>query len=503
MKTKLPLLILFVLLCMSSHATPPCVALGDQTTYGTNNIWIGYAYQGKNFDTYYGYVNEGISSSPNFDENFGGDQVNYATNGCPVYTENFSMRYKLTQSFADADYVFIVGADDGYRLSLDGGSTWPVDNWGDHGYTTSTYSIHLNGTYNLVLEYYENAVGNRVSFNVVKSCTGSGDPTAYGTNNIWQAYVYSGTNFNTYKGYVTEGVALNPNFDESFSGDNSTYNTSDCSITTELFSVRYRLQKAFTNGTYTFVVGGDDGYRLSLDGGSTWIINKWSDQSYGTTTLTTVVNGTKSMVLEYYENGGQNRISFNLSGGTVLPVQLISFDAKSISTGGSLLTWQTAAEMNAEYFNVQRSEDGYHFQNLSQISARSVITGNTINYSYKDNSLSSGMVYYRLELIDKDGNHNFSNVIKLSSVASSHEIKIFPTMVNHNNVFIETTHPINNAKLEIYDLMGKKTGETNWESLNGRQSLPSQITNRLSTGTYLVRVTSHGENLINQLIIVQ
>ena len=30
------------------------------------------------------------------------------------------MRYKLTQSFADGDYILKVGGDDGYRLSLDG-----------------------------------------------------------------------------------------------------------------------------------------------------------------------------------------------------------------------------------------------------------------------------------------------------------------------------------------------------------------------------------------------
>jgi len=60
------------------------------------------------------------------------------------------MRYKLTQSFADGDYILKVGGDDGYRLSLDGGTTWAINNWNDHGYTTSTYNIHLNGTYNFV-----------------------------------------------------------------------------------------------------------------------------------------------------------------------------------------------------------------------------------------------------------------------------------------------------------------------------------------------------------------
>ena len=61
---------------------------------------------------------------------------------------------------------FDVGADDGYRLSLDGGSTWVINNWGDHSYTLpAIYSATLNGTYNMVLEYYENGGQNRISMN--------------------------------------------------------------------------------------------------------------------------------------------------------------------------------------------------------------------------------------------------------------------------------------------------------------------------------------------------
>ena len=37
----------------------PCTPQGNQTTYGTNNVWIGYLYDGTNFNTYLGYVNEG------------------------------------------------------------------------------------------------------------------------------------------------------------------------------------------------------------------------------------------------------------------------------------------------------------------------------------------------------------------------------------------------------------------------------------------------------------
>lgn len=63
------LFLLFFLLSYGLLSAQTCsTAAGDQTTYGTNNVWIVYVYTGQNFNNYQGYVNEGASSSPNFDE---------------------------------------------------------------------------------------------------------------------------------------------------------------------------------------------------------------------------------------------------------------------------------------------------------------------------------------------------------------------------------------------------------------------------------------------------
>jgi len=502
MKNFIILLVSLTLLTEIGYAQ--CTPLGDKTTYGTGNTWIGYVYQGSNFNTYKGYVNEGSSASPNFDESFGGDQVNYNTNGCTTYTDTFSVRYKLTQNFVDGDYVFTLGADDGFRLSLDGGSTWAVNQWVLESYTTTTYTVHLNGTYNMVYEYYENFGGNRVSFNVVKSCTGSGNPATYGTGNKWIGYIYSGMNFASYKGFVSEGSSLSPNFDESFGGDNVSYGTSDCPITTNNFSVRYRLQQSFTNGVYKIIVGADDGYRLSLDGGTTWVINKWNDQSYNTTTYSATLNGTYNMVLEYYENGGANRVSFNISGGSILPLELAQFNGEALPSQTNLLEWKTMMEMKVDYFNVQRSDDGMHFQNIGEVKSKMTDTTSVyeLEYSYTDGSALPGISYYRLQIVDKNGNINYSNVIRLSN-NQIHGLKIFPTVIHNTNYFVETEKPIRNAKLELFDMTGKKISETSWETLNGRQSVNPSNNNSLSTGTYVARLSSGGETVLNQILIIQ
>lgn len=494
-----------VLIFLSLTGFSQCTPLGDQTTYGTNNTWIGYVYRGANFNVYSGYVNEGSSSNPNFDESFGGAQVNYATNGCTIYTDTFSVRYKLTKTFSDADYVFTVGGDDGYRFSLDGGATWVVNQWSDHSYGTTNYTVHLSGTYNMVFEYYEKYIDNRASFSVAASCTGSGDPTVYGTNSKWIGYVYSGMSFNSYKGYVYEGTSVNPNFDESFGGDNVTYNTSDCSITTEQFSVRYRLKENLASGVYQITVGGDDGYRLSLDGGSTWVINKWNDQSYNTTTYSASLAGSYNMVLEYYENGGQNRISFGLSGGAILPLTLSQFNVQSQPAHTNLLEWKTMMEMKVDHYIVQRSDDGIHFQNLGIVHSK--MTDSThdyqLDYTYIDASPLPGTTYYRLQIVDESGNSNFSDIIRAIN-AQANGLKIYPTVVQNTNLFVETDKPIRNARLEIFDLSGKKLSETSWETLSGRQSLqPANNMSAIATGTYLARLSSQGQTLLNQLLIIQ
>ncbi len=477
-------------------------AQGDQTTYGTNNTWIGYAYTGQNFNNYQGYVTEGNSFSPNFDESFGGDQVNYPTNGCSVYTDGLSMRYKLTQTLT-GNYTITVGGDDGYRLSLDGGSTWAINKWNDQGYNTTAVTVNLTGATNLILEYYENGGGNRVSFNIVQNCSGTGDPTLYGTNNVWQAYLYQGMNFDTYKGYVTEGSSMNPDFDEIFGNPGGTsvqYNTNSCYITTQQFSARYRLNYTAAAGTYVITVGGDDGYRFSLDGGSTWVINNWNDQAYGTTTYTVSLNGSYNMVLEYFQDGGADRVTFSMSS-TLLPVTLTNWSATALSDQQTLLKWTATNAVNFDHYVIQRSTDGQTFQDAGKI-VTSVTSGTTQDYSFTDVFNYDGTIYYRLEMVDKDGSTNYSNIISIVRQTAK-TARIYPTIVENNNLFVETPTVIRQARLELFDMSGRKLQEKDWSALEGRTQVTIGNGSTLPAGAYLARLSDGQSTLAKQIILVK
>lgn len=489
------------LLCVSVYAQP-CTPQGNETSYGTNDIWIGYAYDNINLTGYSGYVNEGATGNPNFDEDFGGNDVTYATNGCGIFTSTFSMRYKLTKAFSNGFYLFTVGGDDGYRLSLDGGATWVINNWGDHSYTTTTYTASLNGVYNMVLEYYENGGGNRVSFNVAAGCIGTENTLFYGTGNVWNGYIYDGINFDFYAGMVTEGSAGSLNFDENFGGSNVLYSTSSCNVQTETFSARYRLTKTFTAGNYVFTVGADDGYRLSIDGGATWLINQWNLQSY-TTTLSPVLtlSGTYNLVLEYYENSGDNRVSVSMQLLTLLPVNLTTFTATPKNNEVEL-NWTVAAGSTPKQFEIQRSSDAINFK------TEVTLSGNTgMHYTAIDKTVTAGTWYYRLKSTDLNGTVYYSGIItaRVAVNAGSSGVLFYPSVVTGKAVMLKTATNIHDAAIIITDINGRTIFRQNIAKITAGTPIRLQLAEqnqKLSAGFYIIKISSSNNKMVTGKIIV-
>ncbi|MET0243913.1 MAG: T9SS type A sorting domain-containing protein [Flavitalea sp.] len=476
-----------------------CTPMGDQVTYGTSDTWIGYVYSGMSFTTYRGYVTEGTSGNPAFDQSFGGANVTYNTNGCPITTQNFSVRYRLRKTYTNQNVQFTVGGDDGYRLSIDGGATWLINRWSDQSYVTTSATALMNGTYDIVLEYYENAGDNRITFAQTVICSGTEDQSVYGTGNVWRGYIYSGQNFNTYKGLRLEGSAGDPNFDENFGGDNVTISGLSCPQTTENFSTRFRLTRNMPAGTYVFTVGGDDGYRFSLDGGATWAINRWSTQSYVVTSHTVSLSGTYDMVIEYFENTGQNRISFTMSA-SLLPVKLTAFNTVLLSNNKAQISWKAQSETNFEKYIIQKSTNGSTFTDIATVAPK---TGNQYenNYLITDAVNGSGTVYYRLAMKDLDGSITYSLVSTLL-VSKITETKIYPTITNGNSIILESPVAIEKAKIDLYDMNGRLLESKATQVRYGKQELSLVATKRIK-GSYLVRVSDKDALVINKIIMVQ
>lgn len=93
---------------------------------------------------------------------------------------------------------------------------------------------------------------------------------------------------------------------------------------------------------------------------------------------------------------------------TELPVELLYFEAAK-DEYTALLNWETAIEINNDYFDVEWSEDGTSFRNIGQVAGAGTSYGNH-RYEFRHRTPVEGINYYRLRQVDFDGTFDHTEV---------------------------------------------------------------------------------------------
>jgi len=94
--------------------------------------------------------------------------------------------------------------------------------------------------------------------------------------------------------------------------------------------------------------------------------------------------------------------------GTTVPVDLIRFSG-NIQNGVASLQWESAVENNLQGYIVEKSLDGLSYTAAANLNPK----GSNSRYTYTLTQ-SEPTVYYRLDMVDYNGNHSYSDVITLS-----------------------------------------------------------------------------------------
>ncbi|HEY8733963.1 MAG TPA: T9SS type A sorting domain-containing protein, partial [Puia sp.] len=200
---------------------------------------------------------------------------------------------------------------------------------------------------------------------------------------------------------------------------------------------------------------------------------------------------------------GDKRIVVNMEAGgldfTLRNFKGVITDQKQVE-----LSWATLMEANVDHYEIERSGDGVNFVEIDEVKSKMTIVTNDyqLNYKYEDSHVLLGISFYRVKVIGKDGITNQTAVIQISN-SSVEGTRIYPTVIQNNMVFVESDKNLRTVKIEFFDLSGNKISETNWNVLNGRQTVQVSRTGVLATGTYIARLTANGESIKNQQMIVQ
>ncbi len=124
----------------------------------------------------------------------------------------------------------------------------------------------------------------------------------------------------------------------------------------------------------------------------------------------------------------------------ITPVTLKSFSG-FYSAGNVNISWSTATELNVANYSIQRSINGIDFVDVKTIPALNKLAGAIYNYSDAINT--TGKLYYRLQIVDRNRASVYSKIVLLT-VGEEFTCSLSPNPVKNK---ILTLH-INNNKSE-------------------------------------------------------
>ncbi len=183
------------------------------------------------------------------------------------------------------------------------------------------------------------------------------------------------------------------------------------------------------------------------------------------------------------------------SDANVLPVELLYFYGEKVENG-VLLSWETATEINNDYFDVEYSLDGINFEKIGRVQGAGTTTENQL-YEFlhnpsKDVAMQRLYDYYRLKQVDLGGKYEYTNIVLITIQQSNNStIKLFPNPTSDFiNIKIDDSQ-IGEIKLQIIDIRGRILKEYPLETTNNQYSVTS-----LPAGTYFVRIGKQTQKLV-------
>lgn len=514
---------------------------GDLDAQTNNNSWTNEAGSTLN----YGGLNEIFSFKGDFYASASNNTVNYNGAGDQnIVTPASSIYYNLKTGSSGNKTVQGNLDVNGY-ISIEGTSNFNSNsndislagNWDNIStYTPGTSNITLDGSNDQFINsnssqaesFYDLSL-NKVSGNVYM--TASSDVTVTNSLDLTNGILYiSSSNL-----IINSGTTVLNYSNNSFINTNSTgylrkiwsspgsfiFPVGDGTELTQ-FSLQI-FSASFDAGAYTDI--NVTGTKYSETGTtSNFIDRNWDLPVSGITSptynftayyLDADVNGDESTIYaqkfdsEWQAFNLANTVSNTLSGNLAtsfskfggfdelitLPVELVSFEVEQIDNY-NYLTWETGAEINNSHFEILRSIDGGPFEVIGEVEGAG--SANFTNYyQFWDDNISSGNYLYQLKQVDYDGTFDLSEMRSVK-VENRFDFIAFPNPNTGHLLSIRINSDLHsNVDVEIYDVKGKLVHQ----EIGVNDRLDVSFKKELESGTYIIKVRSNNQLLIQKLIV--
>jgi hypothetical protein len=182
---------------------------------------------------------------------------------------------------------------------------------------------------------------------------------------------------------------------------------------------------------------------------------------------------------------------FLTSSGTTLPLTLLSFTGQR-QENNVLLDWTTTHEIDVSRFEVQRSTvtDGF-----TTIATMPDIGDH--HYTYTDAGVQDIPYFYRLRVVDLDGNYTYSRIIAIEGAADALGMTLFPNPATDH---VTIQHPAGDAsaRIRLLDMTGRVVRTVTPDAHSLQTSI---ILNGLAAGIYQVQWSDSSHIIASSLLV--
>ncbi len=264
-------------------------------------------------------------------------------------------------------------------------------------------------------------------------------------------------------------------------------------------SVTYGTQSGVTNATGLVLALLKDLVAGSGFNNDTWsrleANNSGSNNSFGTVSTVNPISFSTDIV------------TLGEQAPTALPVELINFTVKLDVNARAILNWQTASEIDNDYFEIQKSVDGTDYLAIGQIDGNGN-SADLISYQFIDRSPYIGLSYYRLKQVDFDGAFEFSPVISVKNdgnYANNQSLKAMvvpnPSSQSELTFVLKSQYAGTPIQYRIVDIQGNVAGSQVVATESNEETVSVKIDRELSPGLYFIFITQGNQTISKKVII--
>ncbi len=198
--------------------------------------------------------------------------------------------------------------------------------------------------------------------------------------------------------------------------------------------------------------------------------------------------------------GGAFQLSTRQPNPSALPVELVSFRSQVVDNEAVVLTWETATELNNDYFIVEHSVDGRDYVPVGHVTGNGT-TDEIQYYTYEHDKPYFGENYYRLKQVDFDGQFEYSKIVTAIIKMEEAKINVFPNpVVASRGINVRWIGDFGKESIQmiITNTTGKQVFITEIDARNERESFIDLSSLGLNAGIYYLTVNDKNALIANQ-----